>query len=156
MTPWVAKASQLIDCEPAAAFEAFVDPARITQFWLDSASGPLVQGATVTWHFKVPGAKETLTVDRLHPPQLIAFTWSSGLKVRLEFTPHAAGQTRVSAEARGFSGDDGVAQVVNATEGFSIVLCDLKTLLESGRSANLVRAKAQLIAAAMAASKKDG
>jgi hypothetical protein len=35
--------------------------------------------------------------------------------------------------------------VVNATEGFSIVLCDLKVLLESGHSANLVKDKAQLI-----------
>jgi hypothetical protein len=42
---------------------------------------------------------------------------------------------------------------VNATEGFTIVLCDLKTLLESGRSANLVRSKAALIAATLAASK---
>jgi hypothetical protein len=36
-------------------------------------------------------------------------------------------------------------QVVGATEGFTIVLCDLKTLLETGRSANLVRDKAELI-----------
>jgi hypothetical protein len=49
-----------------------------------------------------------------------------------------------------------VEQVVNATEGFSIVLCDLKILLESGQSANLVRAKAELIAASMAAAKRNG
>ena len=34
---------------------------------------------------------------------------------------------------------------------FSIVLCDLKTLLESGRSANLVKDKAELIHRSMAA-----
>lgn len=39
--------------------------------------------------------------------------------------------------------------VPGATEGFSIVLCDLKTLLESGRSAGLVRDKARLIAQAI-------
>ena len=42
---------------------------------------------------------------------------------------------------------------MNATEGFSIVLCDLKTFLESGKSANLVRAKAELIAASQATTK---
>ena len=52
--------------------------------------------------------------------------------------------------AAGFKGEDAVAQVVNATEGFSIVLCDLKTLLESGRSANLVKDKAELIHRSMA------
>lgn len=44
-------------------------------------------------------------------------------------------------------------QAVNATEGFSIVLCDLKTFLETGRSANLVRDKAKLIAESLEAPK---
>jgi hypothetical protein len=43
-----------------------------------------------------------------------------------------------------------VAQATNNVEGFTIVLCDLKTLLESGRSANLVRDKAELITRQMA------
>ena len=43
-----------------------------------------------------------------------------------------------------------VAQAANLAEGFAIVLCDLKTLLESGRSANLVRDKAELITRDMA------
>lgn len=37
--------------------------------------------------------------------------------------------------------------VVAATEGFSIVLCDLKTRLENGRTAKLVQDKALLSAA---------
>jgi hypothetical protein len=41
-------------------------------------------------------------------------------------------------------------QATDTIEGFSIVLCDLKTLLESGRSANLVRDKAELIARKLA------
>jgi hypothetical protein len=35
--------------------------------------------------------------------------------------------------------------VVNATEGFAIVLCDLKVLLETGHPAGLVKDKAELI-----------
>ncbi|MEP7276850.1 MAG: hypothetical protein ABI812_10875, partial [Betaproteobacteria bacterium] len=37
-----------------------------------------------------------------------------------------------------------------ATEGFTIVLCDLKCLLETGQSGNMVRDKAALISAASA------
>jgi uncharacterized protein YndB with AHSA1/START domain len=151
----IAKASQLIKCSRIDAFDAFVNPNRITQFWLESTSAPLSSNATATWHFMVPGAVETVMVDKFEPPSLIAFTWSDGLKVRLEFSEHSAGKTQVSVDARGFSGNDLVAQVVNATEGFSIVLCDLKTLMESGRSAGLVRAKADLIAASLAAAKGD-
>ena len=42
-------------------------------------------------------------------------------------------------------------EATNNVEGFSIVLSDLKTLLESGESANLVRDKAALIIAEQAA-----
>lgn len=147
----VAKVSQLIECRPADAFEAFADPARITQFWLNSASAPLSAGAKVTWQFMVPGAADTLTVDAFEPPGLIALTWSDGSRVSLRFEEHAPGKTRVLAESSGFVGDDAVGQALTTTEGFTIVLCDLKTFLESGRSANLVRAKAELIAASQAA-----
>jgi uncharacterized protein YndB with AHSA1/START domain len=144
-----AKVSQLLACSTDKAFDAFVDPALITQFWLDSTSAPLSKNSTATWHFKVPGAKDTVTVDEFEPPSLIALSWSDGSTLRLEFSEHAAGQTRVSAEFS-ISASDTIDQVVNTTEGFSIVLCDLKTLLESGRSANLVRAKAELIASSIA------
>ena len=40
-----------------------------------------------------------------------------------------------------------VSEAVSTTEGFAIVLCDLKSLLETGRSGRMVRDKAVLIAA---------
>ena len=39
------------------------------------------------------------------------------------------------------------ADALGATEGFAIVLCDLKSLLEQGVSGGMVRDKARLIAA---------
>ena len=50
----------------------------------------------------------------------------------------------------GFAGADALAQAAKTVEGFAIVLCDLKTLLETGDSAHLVRDKAELITAAIA------
>lgn len=155
MTNFVARASQLINCRVDEVFNAFVDPGKITQFWLTSTSAPLSRNAKVTWHFMVPGAIDTVVVDAFEPPRLIGLAWSDGSKTRLEFSEHSPGRTHVSVEVRGFSGSDAVEQAVNTTEGFSIVLCDLKTLLESGRSANLVRAKAEIIAAAIAKPKGD-
>jgi uncharacterized protein YndB with AHSA1/START domain len=155
MTNLIAKASQLLNCHAGEAFDAFVDPGKITQFWLESTTAPLSEHSEVTWSFMVPGAVETVVVDEFQPAELIAFTWSDGLKVRLEFSEQSVNKTRVSAEVQGFSGDDAIDHVVNATEGFSIVLCDLKTFLESGQSAGLVRAKAELIAASVTAAKSD-
>lgn len=151
----VATVSQLIDCEAADAFDAFAEPDKITRFWLGSTSGRLTEGAKVTWHFMVPGVSDTLTVDLCRRPTLIQLTWSDGSKTKLEFIEHAQGKTKISISAEVPETADHMDQVVNTTEGFTVVLCDLKTLLESGRSANLVRAKAELIAAAMAAQKRD-
>ena len=54
----------------------------------------------------------------------------------------------------GFEGADALRQATGTVEGFAIVLCDLKTLLETGESANLVRDKAALIIAAQAAQRR--
>ena len=142
----IAKASQRIRCPVADAFDAFVDPARITQFWLASTSGPLAEGADVTWQFMVPGASERTRVTEFSRPHRLAFDWSDGVSVRLDFQAGSAGATHVAVETTGFAGADAVEHALNATEGFAIVLCDLKTLLENGQSANLVRDKARLIA----------
>ena len=149
-----ARVSQLINCTAADAFDAFVNPVKITKFWLEATSAPLSKNGTATWKFMVPGAVDTVTVDEFEPTSFIALSWSDGSKLHLEFSEYSAGRTRVSA---GFSlsAKDAIEQIVNTTEGFSIVLCDLKTLLESGRSANLVRAKAELIECSMAPPRGD-
>ena len=51
----------------------------------------------------------------------------------------------------GFTGADALQQATGTIEGFTIVLCDLKRLLETGESPGLVRAKAELIIADQAA-----
>lgn len=144
----IAEASQLIRSPMAEVFGAFVDPNRLMQFWLESASAPLAKDARVTWNFMVPGATETVTVTEFTPPRRIAFDWAGGLSVELDFQEHGVGGTRAAVTAKGFAGSNAVREAVDATEGFSIVLCDLKTLLETGRSANLVKDKAALIAEA--------
>ncbi|TWO63993.1 hypothetical protein FN976_28315 [Caenimonas sedimenti] len=146
-----ATVSQLIRCSPKEAFDAFVDPAKISRFWLGSASAPLVAQGSATWRFMVPGVEDTVTADELQSPRLIALTWSDGTKLRLTFVDHAGGGTRVSAEFS-LSTRGRIDELVNTVEGYSIVLCDLKTFLESGQSAGLVRAKAELIAGGRASS----
>lgn len=147
MKDHLAQASMLIRRPPAEVFDAFVNPETITKYWLESTTGPLEKGAQVRWHFMVPGATETVTVTAFESPKRIAFDWSDGNSVNLLFEARGDAATRLAIEASGLQDE---SEAVNATEGFSIVLCDLKTLLESGRSADLVRDKAELIAASQA------
>ena len=146
MAELVARAKMLIRRPAVEVFNAFVQPDLITKFWLKGTTGPLGQGAQDEWQFMVPGATERVHATAFDQPHHIAFVWSeSGLGVDIRFVEKQNGITAVSVEVRGFESDGGTDQVVNATEGFSIVLCDLKVLLESGRSASLVKDKAELI-----------
>lgn len=143
-----ATTSMLIQKPPADVFDAFANPRSLVKFWLKSASGPLAKDAVVEWEFMVEGASETVTVTKFIPQQLIAFTWSDGISVEMTFEPFDAQSTLFSVTATGFDGEDVVSQAINATEGFTIVACDLKTFLETGHSGNMVRDKAALIEAA--------
>ena len=147
MSDLVAKAEMLIQRPVQEVFNAFFQPELITKFWLKSSTGPLLRGAHVDWEFLVPGATERVLVTASEKPTHLAFEWSEGkLNVDIKLSEAQKSSTVVSVEVRGFEeGEHSLAQVVNATEGFSIVLCDLKTFLESGRSANLVKDKAALI-----------
>ncbi|HUG71841.1 MAG TPA: SRPBCC domain-containing protein [Steroidobacteraceae bacterium] len=145
MNDRIAKTTMLINQPIEEVFDAFVRPEKITRFWLESTSAPLARDAKANWRFMVPGASETVAVTAFEPPRLIAFDWSDGKHVDLTFDIFKPRVTHITAEVSGFDAKAGIADIVNATEGFTIVLCDLKTMMESGRSANLVRDKAELI-----------
>jgi uncharacterized protein YndB with AHSA1/START domain len=145
-----ARATMLIRRPPGEVFAAFANPQTLRKFWLRDASGPLAPGARVVWHFMVAGAQDTVVVTGFEAARRIGFDWSNGMHVELEFEPFGDEATRLSAAVSGFKGRDVLKQATNVVEGFSIVFCDLKTLLESGNSAHLVRDKAELIEADIA------
>lgn len=136
----------LIRRPTAEVFDAFVRRETICKFWLKSTSARLAKGAKAKWQFMVPGATEHVTVTAFERGRRIAFNWSDGIKVEIKIAPIGDDATHIQVKAHGFKGKNAAAESINATEGFSIVLCDLKTLLEFGTSANLVRDKAKLIA----------
>jgi len=139
----------LIRRPPGEVFAAFVNPTMLRKFWLQDASGPLAPGARVKWSFMVPGAEDTVVVRRFEAPQHLAFDWSDGIHVAMAFEAWEPDATHVKVTVSGLGGEGLLQQTANLVEGFSIVLCDLKTLLEHGESANLVRDKAELIIRSM-------
>jgi hypothetical protein len=79
------------------------------------------------------------------PPRRIRFSWSDGIDVDIRIDPFDVGASRVWVEARGFAGERAADMAVAAAAGFTIVLCDLKSLLETGQSGHMVRDKAILL-----------
>ena len=144
----IARATMLIRSPAASVFNAFVQPALLKKFWLKQASGPLGEGAKVDWEFRVPGATETVEVTRFIEGEQISFVFSDGKTVAMRFHAKGKSSTAVDVQVKGFTGRKAVSEAVATTEGFAIVLCDLKSLLETGKSGGMVRDKAVLIAAA--------
>lgn len=127
----IAKAEMLIRRPVAEVFAAFTEPAQLAKFWLARASGKLQPGARVHWEFIVRGAVTDVQVQTFEANRRIGYTWGEGDTVELRFTERADG-TFVSIENTGFTGDDDevVAKAIDSTGGFTLVLCELKALLE--------------------------
>jgi uncharacterized protein YndB with AHSA1/START domain len=141
-----ARVTMFIHAPPDEVYSAFVDPIKLVKFWLAEASAPLQMNEAVHWTFLVPGAEIHTTATIMEPGKRLAWRWSDGTKVNIDFDPLDGG-TAVTLVNGGFPQKDKelVDAALNATEGFAFVLADLKTLLESGTSAGISKAKAKLI-----------
>jgi len=122
-------------------FKAFVDPAVTTKFWFSRSSGQLAQNETVTWYWDQYGVSGEVTVKALEKNQRIVIEWPT--PVEWTFTPKSNDATFVSIVASGFTGtdDEKVAQALDSTEGFNLVISACKALLEHGIDLRLVSDK---------------
>ncbi len=122
-------------------FNAFVDPAVTTRFWFTRSSGRLAPGETVTWYWDQYGVSGDVRVIALENNRRIAIEWPT--PVEWTFAPGNDGTTFVSIVASGFTGtdDERVAQALDATEGFNLVICACKALLEHGIELGVVADK---------------
>ncbi|MDG0809300.1 SRPBCC family protein [Cohnella rhizosphaerae] len=129
-------------------FEAFVDPSVTTRFWFTKSSGRLAEGARVRWEWEMYGAAAEVDVLAIEPNRRIKIRWgdeTNGFtQVEWTFTDRGANETFVSVVNSGFQGDGDavVAQALDSTGGFNMVLCALKALLEHGIELNVVADKA--------------
>jgi uncharacterized protein YndB with AHSA1/START domain len=141
-------ASMLIRRPAGEVFAAFVNPQTLRKFWLKDATGPLGPGARVKWEFLVPGAAADVVVTQFEAPHRLGFDWPD-MHVDMTFENIEKTVTRVEVAVSKLGAIDVLATATDTIEGFAIVLCDLKTLLETGESAGLVRDKAELITRSM-------
>ena len=138
-----AKTAMLIRRPVAPVFAAFVEPAITTRFWFSSASAALQPGATVRWEWAMFGAAAEVRVIAFEPPRRLLIEWpGQGRQNSVEwiFTPHGDDHTLVAIRESGFdpTAPDVIAQVADATGGFSLVLAGAKAYLEHGIELNLV------------------
>jgi uncharacterized protein YndB with AHSA1/START domain len=139
----IGKAELLIRKPVAEVFEAFVDPSVTTQFWFTKSSGRLEAGKRVRWDWEMYNVGADVNVKVIEPNKRIVIEWMGNggqNPVEWNFTPQQNDTTFVRVIESGFSGTDDeiVAQALNSTGGFTMVLAGAKAWLEHHIHLNLV------------------
>ena len=141
--PPVAAAQMLIRRPAAEVFQAFVDPAVITRFWMSRASGRLEAGKVVRWDWEMYGGSTDVHVKAVAENRRILVEWDGPdhpTSVEWTFEPRGGDRTFVTVKNWGFHGDADavVSHAIRAAGGFALVLAGLKSFLEHGIELNLV------------------
>lgn len=137
----VAKTGMLIRRPSGEVFEAFADPAVTSKFWFSKGSGRLTSGAQVRWDWEMYGASAQVSVTAVEPGRRILVQWGEpSTTIEWLFEARGGDQTMVTITNSGFAGtgDEQVAQALDAMEGFSLLLAGAKAYLEYGVQLNLV------------------
>jgi uncharacterized protein YndB with AHSA1/START domain len=120
----------------STGFGAIVDPGRLAGFFVSSASGPMKEGTTVTWHFADVGATISATVKRVKHNELISSEWAaSGVTAKVGIILEPINSTTTSAKIveDGWPMDtQGVARALGQTQGWTDFLWSLKACLYTG------------------------
>ena len=135
----VVEVQMLIRRPVAEVFEAFVNPEITTKFWFTKSSGRLEIGKIVRWDWEMYGVGDDVTVKEFEINKRLVIQWhSDSTYVEWNFEPRGDGATFVKVSNWGFTGENLVAQALDAKGGYSFVLSGLKAWLEHRVELNLV------------------
>jgi uncharacterized protein YndB with AHSA1/START domain len=122
----------------AEVFDAVVDPKKISGYFVQNASAPLVAGKTVKWRFaEVPGEHDVVVREVVQNERLV-LEWGAsegGYNTRIEmsFKPLDAGNTMVQVSESGFRDTAaGIKSSYSNAGGWMHMMCCLKGYLEYG------------------------
>jgi uncharacterized protein YndB with AHSA1/START domain len=120
-------------------FEAFVDPAKIGNFWFSSSSERWESGKTITLRYDEYNAEFDMKVTEVELDKKIAFLWGppdDEHKVTITITEAGQNAAIVEVVEEGFNENDPelIFKLVDNKEGWVYMLTCLKGYLENGIS----------------------
>ncbi|WP_316821071.1 SRPBCC family protein [Pedobacter gandavensis] len=128
----------------ASVFQAFVEPEITKNFWFTKSSGRLETGKSITWEWEMYDVSSTVMVKEMISNEKITILWDQySTIVDFLFEATSAESTYVSIRQYGFqtTGDELLAEINDASGGFTTVLDGLKAYLEHGINLNLIADK---------------
>lgn len=117
-------------------FEAIVDPAKMSNYFISESSGPMEAGKTVTWKFPEFDERFPVRVGQIEQDKYVSYFWDHGdqeLLVEMILTPKGDSATLVTITEKEMENDEaGINWLRGNTEGWANFLACLKAYLEYG------------------------
>jgi uncharacterized protein YndB with AHSA1/START domain len=117
-------------------FDAFVDPAKMSNYFISGASGPIEEGKKVTWEFADVGAKVAIDVLKIKKDGEIVYESSAlgqPLRTTIKFEADGPEATIVTVTDSQFALDEkGVKLALGQNAGWTYTLCGLKAYVQFG------------------------
>lgn len=146
MSDHTVKATMMIRKPINEVFNAFIDPAITSNFWFSKGSGKLVEQGNFIWSWEYYNISVPLKVESIIENEEIIIHWGSeenAATVKWNFKPLSPSKTFVTITNYNFAcpSDRLIAELMDSTGGFTIVLAGLKAYLEYGIQLNLITDK---------------
>ncbi|WP_126969486.1 SRPBCC domain-containing protein [Gynurincola endophyticus] len=117
-------------------FEAIVDPAKMSNYFIKNATARLVANTTVQWSFPEFPDSFPVQVKTVKANEYISFNWSGGgddqlVEITLNNTTNNSTIVKVIEHSMPVT-EEGIQQMKQQTEGWANFLACLKAYLEYG------------------------
>ncbi len=117
-------------------FEAIVDPAHMSRYFISAGSGRMEEGQTVVWEFPEFEGEAPVRVGKIEPNRLVSFYWTIDdleMLTEIKLEPFSDHSTVVKIREGERDNDSaGIRWLKGNTEGWANFLCCLKAYLEHG------------------------
>lgn len=118
-------------------FEAIIDPAKMSNYFISTSTGKMEAGKIVTWKFPEFDMEFPVRVDKIEKNKSISFRWNAmdGIETLVEITLSSKenNSTFVSITEKSRDNDEaGIKWLKGNTEGWANFLACLKAYLEYG------------------------
>jgi uncharacterized protein YndB with AHSA1/START domain len=121
----------------AEVFDAVIDPKTLSGYFVQSSTGPLIQGATVKWRFAEAPDPFDVVVREVVANERIVLEWPGGrsyrTRVEMLFKPLDDANTMVTISEEGWRVEqEGIQLPCGNAGGWMHMMCSMKALLEYG------------------------
>jgi uncharacterized protein YndB with AHSA1/START domain len=117
-------------------FEAIVDPAEMTKYFISKSSGRMIEGKQIIWGFPEFEEEFPISVDKIVKDSYISYHWEVDgemLLVEITLNPANGDSTVVTITEKSRDDDEaGILWLMRNTEGWANFLACLKAYLEYG------------------------